>query len=144
MTSANFNRLLRGLLAALAVALAAAGCSSDHTVGTDGLYYDLSGTYRSESEVPSLGNLELELALIEGTTWFDAVINTDLADSVEGSEGIATQGNLHLVINFDRGLLSDYYFEGVVTMTDDAIESLTGQFVFPDQAETMAVTFIPD
>jgi len=71
-----------------------------------------------------------------------------LVGEVEPAEGIGTLGDLHLILNFDRGESSDFYYEGMVVLTPQeakglAIGDIDGQFVFPDQEETLPVVFRP-
>lgn len=125
----------------LAVVALASSCSSSFTVGVTEPFIDLSGIYRTASAVGSMGELQLRLERIEDTTWFDALVESDLGSEINTSIGFLTLGDRHVVINFDRGLLSDYYFEGTVVMDGSEVDSLEGQFVFPDMEETLAVTF---
>ena len=68
---------------------------------------------------------------------------TGLAE-LEPVEGVSTLGDNHVIMDFELGSDSDYYFEGTVTRVGEVIESISGQFIWPDQAETLLVTFLPD
>lgn len=90
----------------------------------------------------SLGTLALELERVEDSRVFNATLSSrDDADAGE-SIGVGTLGNEHLILNFDRGLLSDYYFEGDVALEGTAVARLEGQFIFPDQPEPLPVVFL--
>lgn len=142
------HRDIRRWLTALSIALvlaAGAGCSSsDFTVGTTLPLKDLTGHYVSTTGAGTLGTLELALALAEDTDYFKAWISSSVSEGLAPSEGIASLGDNHLVINFDRGLLSDYYFEGMLELDGEAVQSITGQFVFPDMTEKLPVVFVPE
>lgn len=127
-------------LAVVLVVLASCS-SSDFVVGVSEPLIDVSGRYTSNAAVGYLGTLELDLSWIEGTGFFSAWVSSDLSTDLSPSGGIASPGDFHIVINFDRGLLSDYYFEGMIVMNGETVQFLDGQFVFPDQTETLQVVF---
>jgi len=126
-----------------------AGCQgSSFVVGPTMEVIDLTGRYTSTEEIGVLGLLTMDIERMEETRVFRAQVSGALVGEVEPSNGIGTLGDLHLILNFDRGELSDFYYEGMVVLTPQeaeglAIGDINGQFVFPDQAETLPVVFRP-
>ena len=119
------------------------GCSSaDFAVGISRLDYNLAGSFVSEDPVGELGRLSLELTQREDTVVFEAALSAEGSDELGYSEGIGTVGNGHLVLNFDRNLETDYYFEGTVEVTGDEATAINGNLVFPDLANPLPVRFI--
>jgi hypothetical protein len=101
-----------------------------------------SGNYRSLDEVGPLGHLRLNLIRrAETETVYDATLSGEASSDFGESEGVGTLGNEHLILNFDRGLESDFYFQGNIVLSGEAVNSINGTFVFPDQAEQLAVEF---
>jgi len=105
-------------------------------------WFDLTGRYASTTEIGALGILTLELERYEDTAYFSAALSGSAAAELEPVHGAGTLGDYHLILDFDIGVRSDYYFEGDVTVTEGRVESIDGQFVFPDQEEMLAATFI--
>lgn len=138
-------RLLLGALTALLSGiLLTGGCSSsDFTVGTQLPWVDISGMYVSDEAVGALGYLNLELERFEDTEYFTAIMTGSKLGDETGSTGAGTLGDLHLIIDFDIGMATDYYFEGMVELSGDAAVSISGQFVFPDQQEMLPAVFSP-
>ena len=135
---------MRILAGAVGMLWLVAGCSSDWEPGPVIEWYDISGRYVSEAEVGGLGTLTIVVELVEDTHVFAIELTgTGLAE-LEPVEGVSTLGDNHVIMDFELGSDSDYYFEGTVTRVGEVIESISGQFIWPDQAETLLVTFLPD
>ena len=83
----------------------------------------------------------LQLAQRPGTRIYDARLTSLNSNDLGRSDGIGTLGNLHLILDFDRGTTADFYFEGNVQASGDVITGIAGQFVFADQRETLPVSF---
>ena len=135
--------LIGALLAAAALALAGGCSSSDFTVGTQLPWVDLSGVYVSDEAVGALGFLSLSLERFEDTEYFTAIMTGSQLGDENGSGGAGTLGDLHLIIDFDIGFATDYYFEGMVEISGDRVVAIDGQFVFPDQQEMLPAVFSP-
>jgi hypothetical protein len=137
------------VLLSLALIALSAGCQgSEFVVGPVMDVIDLTGRYTSTEEIGALGLLILDIERVEETRVFRAQVSGALVGEVEPSNGIGTLGDLHLILNFDRGESSDFYYEGMVVLTPQeaeglAIGNIAGQFVFPGQAETLPVVFRP-
>jgi len=120
-----------------------AGCSSsDFQITPTIAWFDMSGRYVSTEEIGPLGVIMLELERFEDTEIFTADLTSSASEDLEPVHGAGTLGDYHLILDFDIGIRSDYYFEGVVTLTGEQVESIDGQFVFPDQEETLPATFV--
>lgn len=127
-----------------AALLLLAGCSSsDFQIGTTVPWFDLSGRYVSSTEIGPLGVITLELGRFEDTEIFTADLSSSASEDLKPVHGAGTLGDYHLILDFDIGVRSDYYFEGQVTMAGEQVESIDGQFVFPDQEETLPASFVP-
>jgi len=133
-----------GTVLALGLLLAAlCGCSSSDFQITPAVpWFDLSGRYASTDEIGALGILTLELEQFEDTVYFSATLTGSAVTEMAEVHGAATLGDYHVIVDFDIGVRSDYYFEGDVTVTEGRVESIDGQFVFPDQEETLPTTFV--
>jgi hypothetical protein len=84
----------------------------------------------------------MSLENVEDTRTVYTAEMTNIADGTETMlEGIGTVLDDHLILNFDRGKDSDFYFESRVLEDGDGFIELDGQFVFPDSAETVAAVF---
>lgn len=105
-------------------------------------WFDLSGRYVSTDEIGALGILMLELERFEDTEIFTAEITGSAAEELEPARGAGTLGDYHVIFDFDIGTKADYYFEGLVTLANDQVEKIEGQFVFPDQEEVLPATFV--
>jgi hypothetical protein len=135
-----YNQNMRILLA-LFLVFALGGCSSDDGPGVD-TSLNPSGLYRSTAAVGGLGELELTLLKREGSAnVYDAQLESDSNVEIDASLGTGSLGEDHLIINFEIGEPDDYYFQGFVQQSGTAITGLTGTFIFPDQAEQLAVEF---
>jgi hypothetical protein len=132
-----------GILIAVLLVLAGGCSTSGFTIGTQLPWVDISGMYVSDEEVGALGFLSLELERFEDTEYFTAIMTGSQLGDEDGSTGAATLGDLHLIIDFNIGLASDYYFEGLVEMSGEEVVAIDGQFVFPDQQEMLPVAFSP-
>ncbi len=139
----RIGQLLIALLAVAVLALLGGCSSSGFTVGTQLPWVDIGGMYVSDQEVGALGYINLELERFEDTEYFSAVMAGSKLGDETGSTGAATLGDLHLIINFDIGFASDYYYEGMVELAGEQVVSIDGQFVFPDQQETLPAMFSP-
>jgi hypothetical protein len=103
---------------------------------------EIEGTYRSSDQAGVLGILELGLVRLESSRVYTAVLSGKNPEEFGTSEGIGTLADDHLVLNFDRGLNSDFYFEAKVTLNDAGDPVITGEFIFPDQKEQLPVEFL--
>jgi len=130
------------MLAAIIAACLAAGCSSDWPMALSWPPHVIAGTYWSEQAVGALGTLALSLERVEHSRVFDAVMTSRDDEELGESEGIGTLGNEHLILNFDRGKLDDYYFEGSVVRDGEIVLRIEGQFIFPDRSQTVPVVFL--
>lgn len=122
----------------------AAGCSSDWEPAPVIPWYDLSGRYVSSAEVGGLGDLTIVIERLEDSQVFAIELTGTELTELEPVDGLGTLGDNHVIMDFDIGQDSDYYFEGTVTRVGEVIDSISGQFIWPDQAETLLVTFLPD
>lgn len=86
--------------------------------------------------------MQLRLVRLENTRVYRAVLSGANPQEFGTVEGIGTLADDHLVLNFDRGLKSEFYFEADVTPTAPGEATLTGDFIFPDQREQLQVEFI--
>lgn len=133
------------MLSVVAITLAAclaASCSSGYPMALSWPPHVIAGTYWSGQAVGALGTLELKLVRDDHTRVFNAEL-TSRDDAALGlSEGVGTLGNEHLILNFDRGRLSDYYFEGDVVLDGATVLRIEGQFIFPDHSPTTPVVFL--
>lgn len=132
-----------GILIGALLALVGGCSSSDFTVGTQLPWVDLTGMYVSDEAVGALGFINLSLERFEDTEYFTAIMTGSQLGDEQGSGGAGTLGDLHLIIDFDIGLATDYYFEGMVEMAGDQVVAIDGQFVFPDQQEMLPAVFSP-
>ena len=85
--------------------------------------------------------LQLSLVRSENTRVYSALLSGENAELFGTAEGIGTLADDHLVLNFDRGLKTDFYFEGKVQLESGLVRALAGEFIFPDQTEQLAVEF---
>jgi hypothetical protein len=138
------KKLLPALICLLVLlALAAAGCSSaSSSAGLTEPWFDMTGRYVSTTELGDLGIVTLDLERYEDTEIFSAYLTGSAVPDLEPGRGAGTLGDSHLIIDFDIGIRSDYYFEGMVAHTDGVVESISGQFIFPDETGVMPVTFV--
>jgi hypothetical protein len=100
-----------------------------------------SGIWTSTAAVGQLGVLRLALEQREETRVYDATLTFPDNSSLGSSDGFGTLADRHLILDFDGGDPNEYFLEAQVTVTGTTATILTGQLVFPDQAETLAVTF---
>jgi hypothetical protein len=100
-----------------------------------------SGIWTSTAAVGELGNLRLELDQREDSRVFDAVLSFPDRATLGDSNGFGTLADAHLILDFDAGDRSEFFFEGAVAGSGAAGSTITGQLVFPDQQATLAVTF---
>ncbi len=56
-------------------------------------------------------------------------------------EGIGTLADDHLILNFDRGKESDFYFESTISEDSEGFIELDGMFVFPDSSVSAKALF---
>lgn len=136
----------RRILAALLLAALglAAGCTSgsDYRIGIDSPALYAGGEYVSGDTGGSLGHLTLTLVLREGAQrTYDANLTSQDKPDFGESVGVGTVGNEHIILNFDRGKDTDYYFEGQLVLTGVSVTGISGQFVFPDLEETLPAEF---
>lgn len=130
-------------LALAQAACAIAGCtSSTYQAGLTEPWLDMSGRYVSTAEIGNLGIVMLELERYEDTEVFSASMTGSAVPELEPGRGAGTIGDLHLILDFNIGFSSDYYFEGLVTQTNGVVESFSGQFLFPDEQDVLPVTFV--
>jgi hypothetical protein len=123
---------------ALAAALALAGCGGGGGVWDPTVLpwiHDIEGTYQADDLVGDWGRVALQLERVNRSRLYNATLANPLFDFFRTRDGLGTLANDHLIINFDTGLDSDFYFEGDVIIENDTVLGLTGQFIFPDQAE---------
>ncbi len=102
---------------------------------------EISGIYRSVEPVGVLGLLQLELVRFEQSRVYAARVQGDDEEQFGSVEGIGTLADDHLVLHIDRGMAFDYYFEGAVQVSNSGT-TITGEFIFPDQAEQQPVVFV--
>jgi hypothetical protein len=129
------------VLTAACAVLTLAGCSSSWNMAPGWPPLDVSGIYHSSAAVGSLGVLSLELERVEQSRVFNAKLSSTDNPDLGETKGVGTLGDVHLILNFGRGSKDDYYFEGVVATTGSTVESINGEFIFPDQAEPLPVVF---
>ena len=103
---------------------------------------EISGVYRSDGTVGPLGILTLELARVEQSRVYAARFSGEDEELFGVAEAIGTLAEDHLVLHIDRGQAYDYYFEGTV-LPGNGSPSISGEFIFPDQAENLVVSFSP-
>lgn len=136
--------LLLPVLALVSILLLGPSCS-----GTEGFVDprvlaagEISGSYASSSPVGVLGVLQLDLARFEQSRLYSAVVSGEDVNEFGSAEGIGTLADGHLALHFDRGLDYDYYFEGEIAVANGGY-TISGEFIFPDQADRLPVTFVP-
>lgn len=103
--------------------------------------FNLNGQYRSSTAVGDLGVLTLFVLERETAGIYDTVLRSNVSPAVEDIEGVATIGGTHLIINFERGSHNDFYFEGEVSAASGSAQSISGQFIFPDEEPRLAAVF---
>jgi hypothetical protein len=129
------------LCAALALA-ALSGCGDRIAVDPRTLpTSEVSGEWDSALEVGSLGKLHLELSREGESRVYDAVLTSAVLPGLGESDGIGTLADGHLILDFGTGQTDEYYFEGHVVTSGNTITSIDGQLVFPDQTDTLPVSF---
>jgi len=131
------------LLAALFVLLLCSACSSSTFDDPPHiLFADISGVYGADVEQRGLGRLAMSLELVEDTR---TVYKAELTNLVDGEqlklEAIGTLADDHLILNFDRGKTTDFYFESKVSESSEGLYELNGQFIFPDAPPNVPVVF---
>ena len=135
---------MRVLLCAILLALVSVlGCSDSGFDTTPRiLYSDISGIYGADVNGRGLGRLAMTLERVEETR---TVYSAEMINIINGEErmleGIGTLTNDHLILNFDRGNNSDFYFESKVEEVSDGFLELDGQFIFPDSADSLPALF---
>jgi hypothetical protein len=129
------------LLAALGAALM--GCGGGNSWDPEVLpwIHDIQGTYQAREIVGEWGRVALQLERINHSRAYDATLANPQFEMFRTRAGIGTLANDHVILNFDTGLDSDFYFEGDVVIEGDLVRGLSGQFVFPDQEQTLPVVF---
>ncbi len=134
------RKLLQSAIALVCVLLLLNACNSDFSPVPTPETLELTGRYHSSEPFGSLGTITMQIEYSEDVfpyyVWLAGVEEEDGL-----SFGIATIGDRHVILNFDRGLNSDFYFEGDVEVTDGQVEVITGMFVFPDNSESRPITF---
>ena len=92
-------------------------------------------------ELANLGIVTLEINIVEELGTFKAWVTATETEGI--SEGIGTVGDNHLILNFDRGLNSDFYFEGTfeTLALGNIVTRIDGRFIFPDRADPLPVVF---
>jgi hypothetical protein len=131
------------LLCAVLFTLPLSGCGGqDFRVDIDTPPHNAEGVYTSGDTGGPLGRLRLELTLRENALrTYDATLSS-LDDPRFGeSTGVGTVGNEHIILNFDPGDPTDYYFEGALALTGGAVSGIEGRFVWPDQTENLSAVF---
>lgn len=116
--------------------------SSTYRAGLTEPWLDMTGRYVSTAEIGELGIVMLELERFEDTEIFSASMTGSAVPDLEPGRGAGTIGDFHLILDFNIGFSSDYYFEGDVSLSSGSVESIAGQFIFPDSVETLPVTFV--
>lgn len=101
---------------------------------------EVSGLWESDAAVGDLGQLELRLTRVEDTRVYEAELGSASGPGLGASEGYGTLAGGHLILDFGAGRPDEYYYEARVAGSGSGA-SLTGQFVFPGQTETLAVNF---
>lgn len=128
-----------GWLVVLAVALtlALAGCGGGNNWDSAVLpwIHDIEGTYQADDLVGDWGRVALQLERVGRSRVYDAVLANPQFDFFRDRVGQGTLANDHLIINFDQGLDTDFYFEGDVIVQNDVVLGFSGEFIFPDQAQ---------
>lgn len=127
-------------IALITLLLAIVGCRSGSAPLQTQAFLDLSGRYHSTEPVGTLGILTLEINIIPGKQRFKAWL-AGPGEDTGVSEGIGTVGDGHVILNFDRGLNSDFYFEGLVDWGGEFANAIIGNFIFPDRTEPLPVSF---
>lgn len=128
------------MLAALAACLGCSDSGFDKTPRI--LFENLSGVYGADVQQQGLGRLVMTLENVEDTRTVYTAEMTNLVDGAETMlEGIGTVADDHLILNFDRGKDSDFYFESSVLEDGNGFIELDGQFVFPDSAQAVSAKF---
>lgn len=137
----NGRRILIALLGLLC-GLTLAACAGQRTPVAESPVLVVSGLYESDVEVGPLGRLQLNLVRRNNTqTIYDAKLSGISGADFGSSTGVGTIGNEHLILNFDRGKESDFYFQGMAQLSGETVTGIDGSFVFPDQTEQLTVHF---
>jgi hypothetical protein len=139
--------MLRSVSFTLAAALAlltATGCSSGQRAkGLGDVLYDVAGEYTSTETIGSLGHVHLHLEHVEDTqTVYRAELSSEDNPDLGVSKGVGTIGADHVILNFDRGQQTDYYFQGFVQLYNDNVVGIDGTFIEPDLNSPVAVLFV--
>jgi len=130
------------LIPLVAALLAATGCSGSEEVLAAGEPFDVSGVYRSTETIGELGFVWMEIVMVRPNLTFKAVVSSAI-ELGEFSQGVGTVGGDHLILNFDRGKTTDYYYEGMFETNGNQVARIDGRFIFPDLAEDLPVEFEP-
>lgn len=130
------------MLAAGLLLAGVSGCGNAVTVDPRTLpAAEISGEWDSALDVGALGKLHLELTRREQTRIYDATLNGSAAPGLGESEGVGTLADGHLILDFGPGETDEYYFEGDLSTSGSTVTGIDGQLVFPDQAQTLPVSF---
>jgi hypothetical protein len=136
-TAASFLALVAACLLAVL-----AGCGNSVAVDPRTLpAAEISGQWDSALNVGTLGKLHLELTRREQSRVYDAELTSQNLPGLGESLGVGTLADQHLILDFGPGETDEYYFEGNLVTSGTTITGLDGQLVFPDQQETLAVSF---
>jgi hypothetical protein len=125
------------------LSLLGTGCSG--SLETDPralLTSEVSGVWVSVAPVGGLGTLSLTLDRFEDSRTYDALLSSQTGPGLGASEGFGTLADRHLVLDFGTGRDDEYYYEAQVVESGGSITGIEGQFIFPDQAEALAVNFV--
>jgi hypothetical protein len=135
------RRRFAGAAAALcSVALSA--CTSGSAEIIESPPISVEGMYESSEDVGPLGKLTMELRLRPNAARsYRAVLLSQSSAGFDESIGGGTLGNDHLILNFDIRAEGDFFFQGFVENEGEAIDSISGTFLFPGQVEELPVTF---
>lgn len=120
-------------------------CSCSNTPYDDPahiIFSDISGVYGADVEQHGLGRLAMTIELLENArTVYKAEITNLVGDTQTKLEGIGTLADDHLILNFDRGKTTDFYYESKVTSVGEGSYELNGQFIYPDSKGGVAAVF---
>ncbi len=130
-------RQVRHTVVAAVFLLGLAGCGGGTAWDTSVLpwIHDIQGTYQAETVVGDWGRVALQLERVGRSRVYDAALANPQFDFFRTREGQGTLANDHVILNFDQGLDTDFYFEGTVILDNDTVKGISGQFIFPDQSQ---------